>query len=64
MNDLFSLLVKRQLDQPQPVPAVPPNPTPRIPTRVERFNHAQELQDAYRNGWSPNPMLLRASQTK
>lgn len=45
------------------VPQVPPNPMPRVPQQMKRFNNAQQLQDAYRNGWQPNPMLLRAQMS-
>lgn len=66
MDPLFQQLMQRQLAQgqpPEPTPSVPPNPSAKVPQRVQRFNNTQALQDAYRNGWQPNPMLLRASQT-
>src|SRR5882724_240893 len=40
------------------VPAVPPNPAPRVPQAAKRFQNAQAIQDAYRNpSWTPNPVL-------
>jgi hypothetical protein len=46
------------------VPAVPPNQHARIPPAVDRFVNAQRIQDAYRNNWQPNPVLLRAELGK
>lgn len=46
------------------VPVTPPNPHTHIPSQNQRFDNAQQLMESYRNGWSPNPMLLRASQTQ
>lgn len=44
------------------LPSVLPNPTRRLPSKIQRWSNAQQLQDAYRGGWTPNPVLLQASQ--
>lgn len=45
-----------------PTPAVPPSGgTTHTPPQAQRFANAQEMMEAYRNGWSPNPMLVQAS---
>jgi hypothetical protein len=64
MDPLTQLLIQRQLaaQGEQPVPSVLPNPDPKVPSEAKRFNNAQAIQNAYRNGWSPNPVLLQASQ--
>lgn len=64
MDPLTQLLLQRQMAQPPqqeagPVPSVPPNPSTKVPQKDKRFANAQQLQDAYREGWAPNPMLLR-----
>lgn len=46
------------------VPAVPPNPSSRVPPAAQRFANAQAIQAAIRNNWSPNPTLLQASLSK
>lgn len=43
-----------------PVPTVPPNPSTKVPQQAKRFANAQAIMDAYRQNWSPNPILLRA----
>ena len=45
---------------PDKPPVAYPNPDPKIPPAEDRFDNAQQIQDAYRNGWNPNPVLLRA----
>ena len=45
--------------QTQP-PAVAPNAHPALPPAWQRFSNSQQIQDAYRQNWSPNPLLLRA----
>lgn len=63
MDPLTQELLQRQMGvgaQP-PTPAVPPNPPTRIPQATKRFINAQQIQNAYRGGWTPNPVLLRAS---
>lgn len=64
MDPLTQLLVERQMGAPDqtgaPTPTVMPNPTTKIPQKDKRFQNAQQIQDAYRNGWNPNPILLRA----
>ena len=59
MNDLFNILMQRQMQQ-QELPQVPPNPATKIPQQLKRWSNAQQIQDAYKNNWSPNPVLLRA----
>lgn len=47
---------------PPPTPATmpqPPNPSPSVPPAVKRWDNAQQMSQAYANGWSPNPILLR-----
>lgn len=72
-NDLLNLLMQRQTApaptiqpqvEPQPLPIVPPTPETHVPPKVDRWKNAQILQDAYRNNWTPNPMLLKASLSK
>lgn len=46
------------------VPAIPPNPQSHVPTAAQRFQNAQQIQDAYRGGWTPNPVLLQATLAK
>jgi hypothetical protein len=58
MDPLTQQLMQRALGQ-QGQPAVPPNAPTKIPQADKRFANAQAIQDAYRNGWAPNPMLLR-----
>lgn len=66
-NDLLNTLMSRQMaPQPQPaqesVPAVPPSGgKTNTPPQVDRFVNAQKMMEAYRNGWSPNPLILRAA---
>jgi len=45
----------------QPMPVVPPNTHNRVPPAAKRFANAQQIMEAYRQGWSPNPVLLQAS---
>jgi hypothetical protein len=44
-----------------PLPAVMPNPHTKTPPAMERFRNGQAIQQAYANGWQPNPVLLRAA---
>ena len=64
MDPLTQQLVQRAVANPtlpdQTSSAVLPNPTPKVPQKVKRFQNAQAIQDAYRSGWTPNPILLRA----
>lgn len=67
MDSLTQLLVQRQLtpQEPQfPTAPVLPTPTTHIPPKAQRWANAQQLQDAYRGDWTPNPVLLRATQGK
>ena len=36
-----------------------PNESARVPPRWQRFETGQRMQDAYRNNWQPNPMIVR-----
>lgn len=47
-----------------PLPATPPNPHQHVPPEAQRFQNAQQIQDAYRGGWNTNPVLLQASLSK
>lgn len=65
MDPLTQQLVQRQLamgqqDSGSGLPVTPPNIPTRIPPEAKRFSNAQQIQDAYRGGWQPNPILLRA----
>jgi hypothetical protein len=42
-----------------PTPQVMPNPHTKTPPAAERFKNGQQIQQAYANGWQPNPVLLR-----
>lgn len=44
---------------PGDIPVGVPNESAKVPPRWERFQTAQHMIDGYRNGWSPNPMLVR-----
>lgn len=63
MDPLTQELIKRQLAAQQPPQAVPPNPHARVPPEAKRFDNAQQIQGAYRGGWTPNPVLLGATLT-
>lgn len=54
MGELGELVLKRQQ-----LPASPPNPHAKVPPRMDRFITGQKMTEAYRNNWSPNPMLVR-----
>jgi len=41
------------------LPTPPPNPSARVPPAWQRWATSQKMQDAYRNNWSPNPMMIR-----
>lgn len=63
MDPLTQQLVNRQLQaQPQapPAPVTLPNIPTRVPPQAKRFSNAQQIMEAYRSGWQPNPVLLRA----
>lgn len=69
MDPLTQLLMQRQLSQqappsqtqPQPTPVVPPSGgNSHVPTEVQRFENAQQIQNAYRSGGAINPVLLQA----
>lgn len=61
MDPLTQVLVQRQMAQ---APPVLPTPTSHIPPKAQRWENAQQLQQAYRGDWTPNPVLLRATQGK
>lgn len=44
---------------PMDLPQGLPTEGPKVPPRVERFETGEMMKDAYRDGWSPNPILLR-----
>lgn len=61
MDPLTQQLLQRQISQQQPqMPVVPPNPPAKVPQQAKRFANAQQIMDAYRGDWTPNPVLLRA----
>ena len=64
MDPLKQALLDQQRSQwatppPQVPPATPPTEPAQVPPRWQRFETAQKMQDAYRNNWTPNPMLVR-----
>lgn len=64
-NPLFQTLLQRRMAQGNPVPpSPPPSPPKRVPPAYERWVNAQHIQQAYANGWTPNPTLLRAELSK
>ena len=44
---------------PAEIPIGLPNESARVPPRWQRFQTAQRMQDAIRNDYNPNPMLIR-----
>lgn len=65
MDNLLNLLLQRHLasqsqDPTGGIPVTLPQPSTKVPQEAKRFNNAQAIQEAYRNGWAPNPVLLRA----
>lgn len=73
MDPLTEQLMQRAMGQqtpasPQPAqqgtptPAVPPSGgQTHTPPELQRFINAQKMMQAYRNNWTPNPMLLQAA---
>ena len=58
-NDaLFDILMQRETAK---IPQVPPSSPTKTPQRAKRWDNAQQIQKAYANNWSPNPVLLRAA---
>ena len=45
-------------------PVTPPTVPSRVPPQWQRFATAQSMQNGYRNGWQPNPMLTRVIDGK
>jgi hypothetical protein len=63
MDPLTQALVDRALQSQggdTTPPSVLPNPATKVPQQAKRFENAQQIQEAYRNDWNPNPILLRA----
>ena len=44
---------------PGEIPTGVPNDSAKVPPRWERFETAEKMKNGYRNGWNPNPMLIR-----
>lgn len=44
---------------PPPMPKTPAPPPGAGAQREQRYDTAQQMQDAYRNNWTPNPTLIR-----
>lgn len=61
MDGLTQALLNRA--QPNATPAASPPavvaPSTNTPPAQRRFDTSQAMQESYRNGWSPNPILLR-----
>lgn len=64
MDDLFNVLMQRQLGGQEPsapqTPTVLPSTPAKVPQQAKRFANAEQIKQAYANGWAPNPILLRA----
>jgi len=52
MDDALQQALMSRMGVPQPHSVTPP--------KEHRFDNAQAIQQAYAQGWSPNPVLLRA----
>jgi hypothetical protein len=65
MDPLTQLLMERQLAaQPQTQnPTMPMGSMGKThtPPQAQRFLTAQKMMDAYRQNWTPNPMLIQAT---
>lgn len=60
MDGLTQTLVNRQLPDQISSSSQPAVSSPtKTPPAQRRFDTGQAMQDAYRNNWSPNPVLLR-----
>lgn len=60
MDGLTQTLVNRQLPDQTSSASQPAVATPtKTPPAQRRFDTSQAMQEAYRNNWSPNPVLLR-----
>ena len=44
---------------PGDIPTGMPNNYAKVPPRWERFETAEKMKQGYRDGWNPNPMLIR-----
>lgn len=69
MDPLTTLLTQRAMGTPSstppPLPVVPPSGgNTHTPPEAQRFINAQNLMNAYRSNWTPNPILLQATQAK
>lgn len=60
MDGLTQALVNRQIpDQTSAVSNPAVQTSAHTPSAQRRFDTSQAMQNAYRNQWSPNPILLR-----
>lgn len=53
LGDLGKTLLSRQ------APDTMPNSHAKTPPRWQRYITGQKMEEAYRNNWNPNPMLIR-----
>jgi hypothetical protein len=44
------------------MPTVTPSKPQHLPPAWQRWMVSQKMQQAYRNGWEPNPMLIQAAE--
>ena len=58
MNDRLLDILSNQAMQ-QGVMAPPPNPDPKLPSADQRWKTAEQMKEAYRQNWTPNPHLVR-----
>ena len=49
---------------PTGLPAPAPNSPSRVPPAWQRYRTGLRMQDAYANGWNPNPIMLRILEGK
>jgi hypothetical protein len=49
---------------PNGLPTQPPAQASRVPPAMQRYLTGMQMQQAYANNWSPNPMLLRVLNGK
>lgn len=64
MDPLTQLLTQRAAAQ-QPTPSVPPSGgQTHTPPELQRYLTAQRMMQAYRQNWTPNPILTQISQGK
>ena len=62
-NTLEQVMLERSAANVRPPIADPTAAMPNAPTKVlpawQRYITGQKMQQAYANGWEPNPMLIR-----